>query len=66
MMLSVCAVVQVEIMSWVSSKHNMGMALTRQTWSQLKACTEVQLVVVLIPHVSLLGYLHTDYNLCSN
>lgn len=31
---------KVDIMNWISSKHNMGMSLTRATWNQMKNCTE--------------------------
>lgn len=31
---------KVDIMNWISSKHNMGMAMTRATWKLIKACGE--------------------------
>ena len=28
-------------MNWISSKHNMGMAMNREVWQKIKKCTEV-------------------------
>ena len=36
-----CCGLQVDIMTWVSSKHNMGMSLTRDTWNMIKNCSVV-------------------------
>ena len=30
---------QAEVSEWVSSKHNMGMALTRAQWANILSCT---------------------------
>jgi hypothetical protein len=32
---------KVDILTWLSNKHNMGMAFDRRTWNQIKACGEV-------------------------
>ena len=29
---------QVEVTEWISSKHNMGMVVTREQWSRISAC----------------------------
>jgi len=29
---------RVEILPWLSSKHNMGMSMNREVWDKLKAC----------------------------
>ena len=29
-------------MTWMSSKHNMGMSLTRDTWNMIKNCSTVR------------------------
>lgn len=31
---------QVEISPWITSKHNMGMALNRDTWIKVKSCAK--------------------------
>lgn len=31
---------KVEVSPWVTSKHNMGMAFNRATWSEIKACAK--------------------------
>ena len=31
-------------MNWISSKHNMGMALNREVWQKIKKCTEVSFI----------------------
>jgi len=31
---------QVEIASWTTMKHNMGMAFNRETWNDIKSCTK--------------------------
>ena len=40
--------IQVDVLSWVSAKHNMGMAFDRQTWNQIKACALVSVCVVFM------------------
>lgn len=32
---------QVDVSSFVSSRHNMGMSLTRKTWNEIKKCGQV-------------------------
>ena len=36
---------QVDVMNWMSSKHNMGMSLNRQVWEQIKKCSKVSELV---------------------
>ncbi|KAK2144084.1 hypothetical protein LSH36_788g03020 [Paralvinella palmiformis] len=31
---------KVDVMNWISSKHNMGMSLNRQVWEQIKKCSK--------------------------
>lgn len=31
---------KVEVSPWVTSKHNMGMAFNRASWSDIKACAK--------------------------
>ena len=35
---------QVDVTHWQSTKHNMGMALTREVWIKIKDCTTVSLI----------------------
>ena len=32
---------KVDVADWISSKHNMGMSLTRDTWKLLRQCAKV-------------------------
>ena len=38
---------QVDVLSWISAKHNMGMAFDRNTWKQIKACAAVNVLVII-------------------
>jgi len=38
---------QVDVLSWISAKHNMGMAFDRTTWNQIKACAAVRIVGIV-------------------
>ena len=40
---------QVEILTWISSKHNMGMSLNREVWMTIKACAEVSTNLMSMP-----------------
>ena len=39
MLTTLSPMLQAEVAEWVSSKHNMGMALTRAQWAAILACT---------------------------
>lgn len=39
-MVSDWLLLQVLVSDWLSTKHNMGMALNRQVWQRLKLCAE--------------------------
>ena len=38
---SLVALLQVELTQWLSSKHNMGMAFTRDVWQKIHSCATV-------------------------
>lgn len=36
----ICTYLQVENLAWKSTKHNMGMAINRTTWHEIKSCAK--------------------------
>jgi len=40
---------RVALERWFSSKHNMGMAFTRETWNKIKNCANVRNISVCTP-----------------
>jgi len=47
---------QVDVLSWISAKHNMGMAFDRNTWNQIKACATVSTDTFMYLSVSHVTY----------
>ena len=47
---------------WFSSKHNMGMAINRNTWSMIKNCSQVGFLLNDAPILFQLFCTYDDYN----